>query len=176
MLEVWPGARTSRCLTDPPLLTSLDPIGTAAHLPGWLLTCMLGIAGAVLHTHAHPFYWLETLDHVAVRVERIRAIAARLSTRLQARQDVPTCTAPLGLVESLPADLLPHLLASGLSADDLAHCAATCTTLAGIVMRDASSDELLWRPICRARWATKAYDPLSVHPEVRHLPSVSPPT
>jgi hypothetical protein len=77
----------------------------------------------------------------------------------------PTC-------QSAPApaptanQVLPGLLASGsLGAADLARCAATCSALARIVTRDASSDALLWEPVCRARWATKAYDPLLLYAE-----------
>ena len=62
--------------------------------------------------------------------------------------------------------VLPGLLASGsLGAADLARCAATCSSLARIVTRDPSSDALLWEPVCRARWASKAYDPLLLYAE-----------
>ena len=80
---------------------------------------------------------------------------------------VARCTAPDGLVDSLPAELLPHLLASGrLEAADLAHVAATCKAFAHVVTKDAAADTLLWQPVCRRRWADKAYIPLDVFPEM----------
>lgn len=77
---------------------------------------------------------------------------------------VPACSAPLGMLESLPAELLPHLVV-GLDAADLAAVATTCSAFAHVVMRDRANDALLWRPVCERRWASKAYDPVSVYPE-----------
>jgi len=81
------------------------------------------------------------------------------------KRPVPSCTAPLGLLDSIPAEVLPGLLTSScLEAADFARCAATCSAFAHLVTRDPSSDARLWEPACLARWATKAYDPLLLHP------------
>lgn len=94
--------------------------------------------------------------------ESIRSMRSTLAVH---RQPVRRCTAEVGLVDSLPAELLPHLLAAGrLAAVDLAHCAAVCRSLAAAVA-DPNHDTLLWRPACQERWASKVYDPLLVYPE-----------
>ena len=91
---------------------------------------------------------------------RVRAAFAKRAPRPHCRR----CTAEAGLVDALPSELLPHVLAAGsLSAADLANCAAACSTLAEIV-NDVAHDSLLWQPVCRAHWASKAYDPLLVYP------------
>ena len=82
---------------------------------------------------------------------------------------VRRCTACAGLVDSLPAELLPLILASGnLEASDLARVATSCSAFAHVVLNDAESDAMLWEPVCRARWARKAYSPLDVYPERLH--------
>lgn len=86
--------------------------------------------------------------------------------RIPARSSAPVrqCTAGIGLVDALPPELLPQVLAAGdLTATDLAQCAGACLTLLEVV-RHPENDSLLWQPVCRARWAVKAYDPLVVYP------------
>lgn len=79
-------------------------------------------------------------------------------------QPVRRCTAPCGLVDSLPAELLIHVLASGeLSAHDLVNVAASCSAIAAAALNEVN-DELLWAPLCRARWSEKALDPRTVYP------------
>ena len=114
-----------------------------------------------------------TMSVVRATVESIQAWHEWVMRALRTpapRELVQRCTADLGLLDALPPELLPDLLAAGqLTAADLARCAATCSTLAGAVS-DPANDALLWQPACRERWATKAYDPLLVYPEkLAHL-------
>ena len=148
----------------------MHPVGISGLLLAALLTyCMLDDReqddGAIPVSHVLAkmvmFWvalslWRAVLDNGDVWRSRMRALLPRPPVR--------ACTADVGIVDALPAELLPHLLSAGcLTAADLASCAAACSTLAGIV-RDHAYDALIWEPVCRARWRTKAYDPLLVYP------------
>ena len=71
-------------------------------------------------------------------------------------------TAP-SLIDALPDDLLPSILAHVSSPADLFSCASVCSALSRVVT-DAQYDALLWQKMCIERWRTKAYDPLQVFP------------
>jgi len=127
-------------------------------IPLFWLSFQPAIANGLALVQEAPIYG--TLRRAPRRMRRVLATTTRLIC------PVRSCTARLGLLDSLPAELLPHILASAsLTASDLACCAATCSTLARLVTRDRLSDALLWEPACRARWATKAYNPLHLFPK-----------
>ena len=134
----------------------------------WTLLLWIGIPLYVLSLQPIA-NGLALIKETAIYGMLRRALRRRrqaLSTAMRRASPVRSCTARCGLLESLPAELLPQLLSSGsLTASDLARCATTCSTLARLVTRDKPSDELLWEPTCRARWATKAYNPLLLFPK-----------
>ena len=64
-------------------------------------------------------------------MERLRRLIHHLGVPRWIHQPwhVRTCDSEVGLVDSLPVELLPYILACGqLSAEDLVACAAVCTT------------------------------------------------
>ena len=106
------------------MLESLVGESTSSYVAhAWFRRIMWTLVAACVLTF-HP-----KRDRIVRRVCSTAGAAWRVL--LRRARPAQRCTAPLGLLDSLPAELLPGLLASGsLGAADLARCAATCSALA----------------------------------------------